>query len=113
MDMMIGPGVVLSLLVVTAGVTLAFYLRSRHLEKMAMIERGLIEEGNLLANNYLEVKLGMMMLGVGVGLMVGLGFDKVTHFREGEVFYPAFMLLFGGVSLLASYFVIRQLQARD
>lgn len=109
-----GPGFVLSTLALVAGLTIFFFLRSRHIERMAMIEKGLVEEGKASfgAKNYLEIKFGMLMAGIGMGLLVAHGAESMISSLDDDVIYPAMMLFMGGCSLFASYFVANRLENR-
>lgn len=110
----IGPGFVLSALIIVSGLTIFFFLRIRHMERMAMIEKGLLEEGKASfgPSNYLEIKLGMLMAGIGLGLMAAHGAESLIARIDGDVIYPASMLFLGGCSLFASYFVANRLENR-
>ncbi|MEM9260152.1 MAG: DUF6249 domain-containing protein, partial [Bacteroidota bacterium] len=86
MDFSLGPGVVLSLLVVVSGITLFFFLQGRHLERMAMIEAGVDHgEANKRYRSFFEIKLGMLMVGVACGLLFGLLLEKTTGIQEQQV----------------------------
>lgn len=111
MDFSLGPGVVLSLLVVVSGVTLYFFLKARHLERMAMIEQGMeATEHDKRYRSFLEIKFGMLMVGGACGLLLALLVEKTTGIQEQKVYYPAFTLFCGGLSLIASYFLVDRLQ---
>jgi hypothetical protein len=75
---------------------------------MAKIEKGI--DTNVPSNNrYLELKLGMLMLGIAFGLLLAYLIEKTLKIDE-VVFYPSFMLLFGGVSLIVSFFWAKRLK---
>jgi len=76
---------------------------------MAKIEKGI--DTNAPSNNsrYLELKLGMLMVGIAFGLLLAYVMEKTLKIDE-MVFYPSFMLLFGGVSLIVSFFWTKKLQ---
>ncbi len=103
-----GPGVVLLALVVSAGYTIYTFITASHLERMAKIEKGM--DTDAPANGrYLELKLGMLMIGIASGLLLAYLLEKTFSIDE-VVFYPAFMLLFGGASLITSFFWAKRLQ---
>lgn len=108
-DFLFGPGVVLMALVLAAGYTIYVFIKASHLERMAKIEKGI--DTNAPTNNgrYLELKLGMLMVGIASGLLLAYVMEKTLRIDE-VVFYPSFMLLFGGVSLIASFFWAKRLQ---
>ena len=107
-DSFFGPGIVLVALFVSAGYTIYTFLKSRHLERMAEIEKG-IDTKDSSENRYLELKIGMLMVGVAFGLLLAYLIEKFLKIDE-VVFYPSFMLLFGGISLIASFFWVKKLR---
>ncbi|RIV31575.1 hypothetical protein D2V08_14115 [Flagellimonas lutimaris] len=107
-DFIFGPGIVLMALFIAAGYTIYFFIKASHVERMAKIERGI--DTNAPSNNrYLEIKLGMLMVGTAFGLLLAYLIEK-TFTVDDVVFYPSFMLLFGGISLIASFFWAKRLQ---
>ena len=107
-DFLIGPGIVMVALFVAAGYTIYTFIKATHLERMAKIEKGL--DTSLPGHNrYLEIKIGMLMIGVAIGLLLAYLIEKLSDI-EGILFYPSLMLLFGGISLIASFFWTRRLQ---
>ena len=108
-DFFFGPGIVLITLFVSAGFTIYTFIKASHLERMAKIENGI--DTKLPSNNsrYLELKLGMMMVGIAFGLLLAYFLEKALEIDE-VVFYPSFMLLFGGASLIVSFFWTKKLQ---
>lgn len=107
-DFFFGPGIVLMALFVAAGYTIYTFIKASHLERMAKIEKGI--DTNLPSNSrYLELKLGMLMVGISFGLLLAYLIEKTLKIDE-VVFYPSFMLLFGGISLIASFFWVKRLQ---
>ena len=105
-----GPGHVMVALCATVGITLYFFLQARHIERMAMIEKGIIHEEGPKKRpfRYLGLKLGMLSFGLGLGLAVSFVFEAVFH-RGSDILPPALMFVFGGALLVASYFVEAQL----
>ncbi|MFK7806675.1 MAG: DUF6249 domain-containing protein [Saprospiraceae bacterium] len=108
-DFMFGPGIVLMTLFASAGYTIYTFVKASHLERMAKIEKGIDSEAPSRNSRYLELKLGMLMIGVAFGLLSAYLVEKSLKIDE-VVFYPSFMLLFGGVSLIASFFWAKKLQ---
>lgn len=108
-EFILGPGIVLVVLFLAAGYTIYTFIKASHLERMAKIERGI--DTNAPSNNsrYLELKIGMLMVGISFGLLLAYLFEKSLKIDE-VVFYPSFMLLFGGISLIASFFWAKRLQ---
>ena len=108
-EFIFGPGIVLVALFVTAGYTIYTFIKASHLERMAKIKMGI--DTNAPSNNsrYLELKLGMLMVGISFGLLLAYLLEKFLKINE-VVFYPSFMLLFGGISLIASFFWAKRLR---
>lgn len=107
-DFLFGPGIVLVALFVAAGYTIYTFIKASHLERMAKIEKGL-DTSAPGHNRYLEIKIGMLMMGIAIGLLLAYIVEQKTD-MEAVVFYPSFMLLFGGISLIASFFWTKRLQ---
>ncbi|MEP2058405.1 MAG: DUF6249 domain-containing protein [Maribacter litoralis] len=107
-EFIFGPGIVLIALIIVAGYTIYTFIKASHIERMAKIEKGV--DTKVPSNNrYLEIKLGMLMVGIAFGLLLANLIEKTLKTDE-VVFYPSFMLLFGGVSLIASFFWTKRLQ---
>lgn len=107
-DFLFGPGIVLVALFVAAGYTIYTFIKASHLERMAKIEKGL-DIRTTGQNRYLEIKIGMLMIGIAMGLLLAYLIEKSSDI-EVIVFYPSLMLLFGGISLIASFFWTKRLQ---
>ena len=108
-EFIFGPGIVLVALFVAAGYTIFTFIKASHLERMAKIEKGIDTNAPSNNNRYLELKLGMLMVGISFGLLLAYLLEKGLRIDE-VVFYPSFMLLFGGLSLIASFFWAKKLQ---
>ncbi|MFT7121406.1 MAG: hypothetical protein ACJAZ9_001584 [Neolewinella sp.] len=109
-----GPGFVLSLACLTAGLTFYYFIKASHTERMAKIERGLLDDGSPDPyRSYLEVKLGMLFVGSGSGLLFAFALEHLRKVPGDSVLYPAFLFLFGGLSLLGSYFMVDRLRHKE
>lgn len=108
-DFLFGPGVVLVALFISAGYTIYTFIKASHLERMAKIEKGIDTNTPYNNSRYLELKFGMLMVGIAFGLLLAYLFEKTLKIDE-VVFYPSFMLLFGGISLIVSFFWVKRLQ---
>ena len=111
-DFFFGPGLVLMALFITAGYTVYTFIKASHLERMAKIERGIDTSAPSNNSRYIELKLGMLMVGIAFGLLIAYLLEKALKIDE-VVFYPSFMLLFGGISLIASFFWAKNLQKNN
>ena len=111
-DFLFGPGIVLVVLFIVAGYTIFTFVKANHLERLAKIEKGIDTNAPSNNNRYLDLKLGMLMAGIALGMLLAYLLDYYLNV-DGAVFYPAFMLLFGGVSLIVSYFWANRLNKKE
>lgn len=105
----LGPGIVLMGLFIAAGYTIYTFIKATHLERMAKIQHGMDTDIFARKNGYFALKLGMLMIGIAFGLLLAFLFEKTLDLDE-IVFYPSFMLLFGGIGLVGSFFWARELE---
>ena len=80
-------------------------LTTRNKERMALIEKGAdatIFNQDKSAKS--SLKRGMLFVGVAIGFMVGYALDTYTDMEE-PLPYFAMIFLFGGLALIAFYFV--------
>ncbi len=96
------------------GIMYVFYT-SRNKERMALIEKG--ADANLfkiskdpLSFKKFSLKFGMFMAGIGIGFLVGfLLRSNIKMVPDEGPLYAGPILLFGGLGLVASYFIARKL----
>jgi len=85
--------------------SLYFYLRARHTERMALIEKGMYtaerKSVKIKTGNF-GLKLGSLLIGIALGLLVGYILDYYSVIEE-NVSYFSMILLFGGFSLVANH----------
>jgi F0F1-type ATP synthase assembly protein I len=78
---------------------------ARNKERMALIEKGaeasIFNQGK---NEKSSLKRGMLFVGVAIGFLVGYMLDTYTN-MEKPLPYFAMIFLFGGLSLIAFYFI--------
>lgn len=110
----ISPVIVLFTLIVTAGITLYFFLKARHAERMAMIEKGAPSEDwkPASSNNFWGIKIGMLFFGIGFGILLAFILHQFIG-GDQSALYPGMMFLFGGGSLVVSYFLELRLGQKD
>ncbi|MDA9563576.1 hypothetical protein N9R81_02750 [Flavobacteriales bacterium] len=88
------------------------YFSSRNKERLALIDKGFKEDifkkaedkGNLLV-------YGFVAIGVGLGIAVGRLLQPLTQWSD-KINYPLFMLIFGGLALVASYYTLEVLSKK-
>ena len=110
----LAPVIIMFTLIVTAGVTFYFFLKARHAERMAMIEKGSapsLDWKPAPSNNFFGVKIGMLFVGIGFGILLAFIISQFTV--DEPALYPGLMLLFGGGSLVLSYFLELRLSQKD
>lgn len=136
MDMIIAPIIVW---ICVSGVYSLFELIVRRKERMAIIEKlsenkdltllterfgGKIGMPNYLRTSFSSLKIGCLLAGLGLGLLVGLiisitlssnGYDIHDH-RVWDlvgVGYGASVLLFGGLGLLISFIIETKMNKKN
>ena len=91
-------------------------VQTKHQEKLAMIEKGMIlQEPEKRTNKYTALRNGLLLVGLAVGAMIGLGISE-TWLRDsfaGDFMSAIMTILFGGIAFLAYFFMIRSMQKQD
>jgi hypothetical protein len=105
---MIGILVPITLFVLTA-IILWKYFDSRHIERKAIIDKGLnpsdykeLYKHEAFATNPLSsLKLGLLAMFVGAGVFIGLVLRKWYYIDEA--IFPSLILIMGGIGLIVFY----------
>ena len=90
------------------------WLTTRNKERLALIEKGAdaslftVKKGH--RTNY-TLKIGMLAVGIGIGVLVGSLIESYTALDE-EVAFPSMIFLFAGGFLIANAMIERK-QAKD
>lgn len=94
-------------------------IKSKHEEKMAMIEKGIVLEEaarpERKPNRYNTLRNGIFMIGLSLGVIVGM-FVNLAINSDNEWFYllvPAITILFGGFSFVFYFFLSRHLLEKE
>ncbi|TSA28005.1 MAG: hypothetical protein D4R67_04935 [Bacteroidetes bacterium] len=95
-----------------ASIVLVVYLILRRKERAALIEKG--QSATLFdtrKNVPSELKWGMLLVGIGIGILIGRFLALYTVMGEEESFF-SMVFLCGGISLLAYHFVAKNLEKK-
>ncbi|MFT4662014.1 MAG: hypothetical protein ACI9AT_000238 [Ulvibacter sp.] len=82
------------------------FLMTRNKERMALIEKGATAElfNKPAKEGLTSLKLGIMAIGVGIGIVAANLFVTANLLEEGVAF-PSMIFLFAGVGLVISYYL--------
>jgi len=84
------------------------YLNIRKKERMMLLEKGMdIDTFRKEDENMLQLKWGMLLIGVAIGLLLGDIF-AAKGLLEDWVAYFSMTFIFGGIALVTSYFVAKK-----
>jgi hypothetical protein len=87
---------------------LYIYYTNRNKERMALIEKGadasLFKARPRTLPAFPTLKLGMFLVGIGVGILMGNIVETLTRLQP-ETAYFSMILLFGGASLIANFMI--------
>ncbi len=88
-------------------------ITARNKERMALIEKGqdasILRDENQLHGRYNALKFGILAFGVGIGLVVANILD-INRIMDDDVAYFAMIALFGGLSLIVYYLLMRRIK---
>ena len=84
--------------------SLFFYFSARNKERMALIEKGLINQVQKKPNNNMGLKFGSLFIGLSFGIFLGYLLAHYTTINQ-VVAYFSMILLFGGISLILNNFL--------
>ena len=89
-----------------------FYYTTRNRERLAIIEQNadasIFKEEPVNIFKKLSIKLGMLLIGGGFGVLIGNILTVSTRLEE-PVAYLSMIFIFAGVGLVSSYFVARRI----
>lgn len=88
---------------------------SKHRQRMALIEKGM--DPKLLFEKFRNLRNGMLMMGIGLGLFFGYLIDMNTagsgtngDIGDTPLPYAMMILLCGGAALIGHHFLVRDKQ---
>jgi len=99
------------------GIMYVFYT-TRNKERLALIEKGADaslfstgKDGKGLINwNKFTLKIGMLLVGIGIGIIAGAILESAEVFPSEEAGYFSMILIFGGLSLVLFYLFDRKIK---
>lgn len=98
------PVAIVVIILIAAVVFSVFYLiKSKHLERMAKIESGMIDEDFKNSNN-LILNAGILLCSLSTAVFTSYLFSLYTEIPE-YVTIPGLLLLFSGIGFLVSYII--------
>lgn len=90
------------------------FLTTRNKERLALIDKGadakLFNSGKKLSFGELVLNLALLAIGIGTGVLVGAMFEQ-GGMEEGVAFTSS-IFIFGGIGLMASFFLNRKLSQK-
>ena len=91
------------------------FLTTRNKERLALIENGadakLFNSGKKYSFGQFILNLALLAIGVGVGVLIGALLENAG--LEDGIAFSSCIFIFGGVGLMASFFVNRKLDKED
>lgn len=105
--------------VLSAFIVSYMLIKSKHEEKMAMIEKGIVLEEvsrrGRCPNRYSALRNGILMIGLSLGVIVGMIIDaRFSYQGDWKVMLiPVIMVLFGGLAFIAYFFLSRSLMEKE
>ena len=89
------------------------YYTTRNRERMSLIEKNadpsILKSESNGGFRLFPIKLGMLLMGIGIGILFGSILHATTVLQE-EVAFFSMIFLFGGAGLFGSYFVGRKMK---
>lgn len=80
------------------------FLNTRNKERMALIEKGAdvsLFAGKKRSFRNITMKIGMLAVGIGTGILMGSIISSYTQLDE-EIAFPSMIFLFGGLFLIGN-----------
>ncbi len=102
-----GPILVVFIIFGSIGAVVWKYLDGRHLERMAMIDKGVKAEDLKSSFSFGRIsplsnlKWGLFFAAIGLGIGIASYLDETLGWEESV--YPAMIFLFGGAALITFY----------
>lgn len=87
-------------------------ISARNKERIALIEKGadasIFKTGS--TGKMDALKFGLLFIGISIGLLMGHILERVIHQIEPPVAYFSMVFLFGGLSLITYYLMVKKMK---
>ncbi|WP_348723648.1 DUF6249 domain-containing protein [Parabacteroides goldsteinii] len=88
--------------------------RTKHEERMAMIEKGIVlEEPERKANKFNALRNGLLMIGLALGAICGIYLDDTMPHDWAGFSVVIFTVLGGGIAYLAYFFIVLRMLEKE
>lgn len=91
--------------------------RTKHEERMAMIEKGIVlEEPERKTNKFNALRNGLLMIGLALGAMAGIFFDSSLSAASNDwegFSVVIFTVLGGGIAYLIYFFIVLKMMEKE
>ncbi len=86
--------------------------RTKHEERMAMIEKGIVRAGRK-ANKFNALRNGLLMIGLALGAIGGIYLDDTMPHDWAGFSVVIFTVLGGGIAYLAYFFIVLKMLEKE
>ena len=93
------------------------YLTTRNRERLALIEKQMdasvfSHKGGGFSISKFILNVALLFIGIGIGIFLGNYLHTVTGIDD-EVAIPSMLFVFGGLGLVAGFFITRKLEEKE
>ena len=110
------PEIVIPLIIFSALFGIVYlFLTTRNKERLALIEKGadasLFNMGNKKGAYPFVLNLALLAIGIGVGVLIGALLNQAG--MDEDIAFASCVFIFGGLGLVASFFINRKLEKEN
>lgn len=93
------------------------FLTTRNRERLALIEKGVdaslfATKGTKFSIAKFILNIALLFIGIGAGIFIGDYLAGALRMKE-EVTIPSMLFIFGGLGLVAGFFITRRLEDKE
>ncbi|WP_462252313.1 DUF6249 domain-containing protein [Ekhidna sp.] len=93
------------------------FLTTRNKERLALIEKGVEaklfnSKGSKFSIAKFILNIALLFMGIGAGIFCGDLLSAALDMKE-EVTIPSMLFIFGGLGLVAGFFITRRIESND